>query len=259
MTTESYTGKTCLVTGAGGGLGKVIAQSFLEAGANVVLVDINTTRLAACKDELSAVHSDRVLALEVNITDEPSVERMMKEVVGKFKRLDVLVNNAGIMDHFDPVGELERAMWDRVIAVNLTAPMLTSKLAVNQMLAQEPTGGAILNVGSTSSLKGFAAGAAYTASKHGIVGLTRNTAVFYAKQGIRCVAILPGVMQTNVAEAWADRLNKDGWGMMEKTSAFQPALCDLSKVAKACLYLCSEAGTVCNGACVPIDNGWAAF
>ncbi|OCK73892.1 short-chain dehydrogenase/reductase SDR [Lepidopterella palustris CBS 459.81] len=259
MATASYKGKTVLVTGGAGGLGKAISTSFLEAGANVVLIDVNQERLTACADELSAAHSNRVLALKVNITDEAAVEKMMKDTVSKFGRLDVLVNNAGIMDHFDPVGELSKSLWDRVIAVNLTAPMLTSKLAVNQMLSQEPAGGAILNVASTASVKGFPAGAAYTASKHGIIGLTKNTAVFYSKKNIRCNAILPGPMQTNVADAFADGMNKEGYALMEKTSAYEPGACELSKVASAVLYLCSEAGSACNGACLPVDNGWAAF
>jgi len=255
----SYLGKTVIVTGAAGGLGKAISSAFLEASANVVLVDFNKARLASTSDEFSAAYSGQVLALEANLTDEAALEIMLREVLGKFGRLDVLVNNAGIMDKFDPVGELEKSMWDKVIAVNLTAPMMTSKLAVQQFLKQEPAGGAILNVASIASVKGFPAGAAYVASKHGVIGLTKNTAVFYAKQNIRCTAILPGPMQTNVADAYAGGLNKEGFAMMEKTAAFKPAVCELSKVAASVLYLCSEAGSVANGACVPIDNGWAAF
>jgi NAD(P)-dependent dehydrogenase (short-subunit alcohol dehydrogenase family) len=92
-----------------------------------------------------------------------------------------------------------------------------------------------------------------------VIGLTKNTAVFYAKKNIRCTAILPGVMHTNVADAFADGMNKEGYACMEKTAAFEPAPCELPKVASSVLYLCSEAGSVANGACVPIDNGWAAF
>ncbi|KAF2802773.1 putative short chain dehydrogenase/ reductase, partial [Mytilinidion resinicola] len=253
----SYSGKTVLVTGAAGGLGKAISTAFLEAGANVVIVDVNKARLSATDEELSAAHPGRVLALEANLTDEPALEEMMSTVLAKFGRLDVLVNNAGIMDLFDPVGDLEKSLWDKVIAVNLTAPMMTSKLAVNQFLKQEPQGGAILNVASTASVKGFPAGAAYVASKHGVIGLTKNTAVFYAKKNIRCTAILPGPMQTNVTDAFASGgMNKDGFAFMEKTAAFEPAVSPLPKVAASVLYLCSEAGSVANGACVPIDNGW---
>ncbi|KAF2494934.1 short-chain alcohol dehydrogenase [Lophium mytilinum] len=256
---ESYSGKTVLVTGAAGGLGKAISTAFLEAGANVVIVDVNKARLSATDEELSAAHSGRVLALEANLTDGPALEDLMSKVLAKFSRLDVLVNNAGIMDLFDPVGDLEKSLWDKVIAVNLTAPMMTSKLAVNQFLKQEPQGGAILNVASTASVRGFPAGAAYVASKHGIIGLTKNTAVFYAKKNIRCTAILPGPMQTNVGDAFASGMNKEGFAMMEKTAAFEPAVCPLPKVAASVLYLCSDVGSVANGACVPIDNGWLAF
>jgi NAD(P)-dependent dehydrogenase (short-subunit alcohol dehydrogenase family) len=155
--TDAYKDKTVVVTGAAGGLGRAIAQAFLLAAANVVLVDVNPARLATCSSELSTQHPGRVLAIQANITDETAVKGMIDAVVRKFSTLDVLVNNAGIMDHYDPVGTLERNVWDRVIAVNLTAPMLTSKHAINQFLEQR-RGGAILNVASTSAIKGFCAG-----------------------------------------------------------------------------------------------------
>ncbi|KAF2492329.1 dehydrogenase with different specificitie [Lophium mytilinum] len=256
--TDSYSGKTVVVTGAAGGLGRAIAQAFLSASANVVLVDVNPARLTACSSELSTSYPGHVHALQVNITDESAVEEMINTVVSKYSTLDVLVNNAGIMDHYDPVGSLEKAIWDRVIAVNLTAPMLTSKYAVKQFLEQEQ-GGAILNVSSTSALKGFIAGAAYTASKHGIIGLTKNTAVFYAKKNIRCSAILPGYMQTNVGDAFSDGMCEEGYDMMDKARAFGVDACELSKVAETVLYLCSQAGSICNGACVTVDNAWGAW
>jgi len=256
--TDTYKGKTVVVTGAAGGLGRAIAQAFLSASANVVLVDVNPARLAACYSALSPAHPGRVLSLQVNITDESDVKEMIDTVVGKFSALDVLVNNAGVMDHYDPVGTLKRNVWDRVIAVNLTAPMLTSKYAVGRFLEQGK-GGAILNVASTASLKGFISGAAYTASKHGVIGLTKNTAVYYAKKNIRCIAILPGPMKTNVADAFDDGFYEEGHKMMDTARAFEPEYCELNKVADTVLYLCSEAGSVCNGACVTVDNAWAAW
>jgi len=255
----SYAGKTVIVTGGAGGLGKAIATAFLEAGANTIIVDVHKGRLDETSTEFEAAHAGRILALQVNLTDGAAVVKMMEDVLAKFGRLDVLINNAGIMDLFDPVRDLERPMWDKIIAVNLTAPMVTSKLAVQQFLKQEPQGGAILNVASTASVKGFPAGAAYVASKHGLIGLTKNTAVFYAKQNIRCTAILPGPMRTNVGEAWANNVNKEGFALMEKAAAFEPAPCELPKVAASVLYLCSDTGSIANGACVPVDNGWAAF
>jgi NAD(P)-dependent dehydrogenase (short-subunit alcohol dehydrogenase family) len=154
----SYAGKTVIVTGGAGGLGKAIATAFLEAGANTIIIDVHKGRLDEASAEFEAAHAGRILALQVNLTDGPALDKMMEDVLAKFGRLDVLVNNAGIMDHFDPVADLERPMWDKVIAVNLTAPMMTSKLAVQQFLKQEPQGGAILNVASTASVKGFPAG-----------------------------------------------------------------------------------------------------
>jgi len=155
---DSLEGKACLVTGAAGGLGKAIAQAFLAAGAKVVLCDINAGRLKDTTDEFSTSYPDKVVALQADITNESAVEKLFEEALDKTHRLDVLVNNAGLMDKFDPVGTLEKQEWDRILAVNLTAPYLMTKAAVNQMLAQEPAGGTVINVASSASMAGFRAG-----------------------------------------------------------------------------------------------------
>lgn len=153
---KSLSGQTVLVTGAGGGLGKVIATKFLEAGANVVICDIHEERLKEASAELSAKGTLR--AVVADITSEESIRHLFDEITREFNRLDVLVNNAGIMDRFDPVGDLDRALWDKVIAVNLTAPYLVSKEAVRIMLAQPEPKGSILNISSVAGHSGAMAG-----------------------------------------------------------------------------------------------------
>jgi len=121
----------------------------------------------------------------------------------------VLCNNAGVMDYMQGVGELSDDIWRRVLSINLDGPMFTCRRAVRYMLTHG--GGSIINVGSTASLHGGAAGAAYTASKHALVGLTRSTAWMYAKKGIRCNAICPGGTATNIGETMPqDRLDAAG-------------------------------------------------
>ena len=124
------------------------------------------------------------------------------------------------MDKFDPAGEMDRSMWDRVIAINLTAPAMVTKRAVNMFLKHE-TPGAIVNIASIAGTRGYASGAAYTASKHGILGLTKNTGVYYAPQGIRCNAIMAGGMNTNIASAFMNGLNMEGLKTMRKTCKFK--------------------------------------
>ncbi|PLB53797.1 putative short chain dehydrogenase/oxidoreductase [Aspergillus steynii IBT 23096] len=250
--------KTVLVTGGAGGLGKAIATKFLEAGANVVICDIHEQRLREAAAELGV--KGRVKAVQADITSATDVQRLVDEVVAEFRQLDVLINNAGIMDRFDPVGDLDEGLWDRVMAVNLTAPYLLSKLAVRNMLAQGEgkRDGCIVNIVSVAAKAGWAAGAAYTASKHGLVGLTKNTASFYGNQGIRCNALMLGGMDTNIVDAFQSGINAVGLnkarGIM---AAVQAPLCQADQAADVCLSLaCGKGSKLINGACIPVDQGW---
>ena len=253
MASQSFSGKTVMITGSGGGLGKEIAIAFLSAGANLVLCDIDQDRMLATYRELEEIYPDQIFnASWTDITDEDSVEKLFLET----PQLDILINNAGISDKFDPVGDLDKKLWDKVLAVNLTGPFLTSKLAVQQMEGRG--GGVIINIGSIAGSAGYRAGAAYTASKHGLLGLTKNIAAFYGKKGIRCNALMPGGMRTNIGEAFANGINVEGQAIVRKTMANDVPLCDPKKIAATVLFLCSDAASDLNGACVPVDNGWTA-
>ncbi|KAF4537760.1 Short chain dehydrogenase/reductase family oxidoreductase [Lasiodiplodia theobromae] len=174
-------GKTCLVTGGAGGLGKAIVTAFLKAGANVIMCDINQERLKETSTELAGAGS--LTAVRADITNPAEVEDLFTEIAGKFPTLDVLVNNAAIMDRFDPVAELDLELWDKVLSVNLTAPFMMTKLALRAMLQQPNSNGCIINIASGSAKAGWLAGTAYTASKHGLIGLTKSTSSFYGAKG----------------------------------------------------------------------------
>ncbi|KAH7461750.1 hypothetical protein FOMA001_g18869 [Fusarium oxysporum f. sp. matthiolae] len=152
----SLSGKTCLITGGAGGLGKAIAIAFLKVGSNVVICDINEERVKQTSAELEGMGS--LLAKTVDITKLSEVQQLFDEISSKFVKLDILINNAAIMDRFEPVGDVDLELWDRVLAVNLTAPLLLSKLAVQGMLLQEITNGSIINIASGSAKAGWLAG-----------------------------------------------------------------------------------------------------
>ncbi|KAJ5624433.1 Glucose/ribitol dehydrogenase [Penicillium lagena] len=259
MSEQILAGKTCLVTGGAGGLGKVIATKFLEAGANVVICDVNDDRLQQTSTELSSKGPFK--AIKTDITNQAEVQSLFDQLIQAFGKIDVLINNAGIMDKFDPVGDLDFELWDRVMAVNLTAPFLLSKLAVRNMLEQPQPDGRIINIVSVAGKAGWAAGAAYTSSKHGLVGLTKNTASFYGNKGIRCNALMMGGMQTNIADSLKTGMNMDGYGLAAPIlEAVKAPLVDLDEVAGFCLNMTYGKGaSVINGACISLDNGWTGM
>ncbi|KAK6215657.1 hypothetical protein QIS74_08676 [Colletotrichum tabaci] len=253
-------GKTCLVTGGAGGLGKAVTAAFLDAGANVVICDSNAKRIEATLAELRT-RGGNLTAVTADITDRGQVQSLFDDIAGRFGTLDVLVNNAAVMDRFDPVGDVELDLWDKVLAVNLTAPLQLSKLAVRSMLSKPEPAGCIINIASGAATAGWLAGTAYTASKHGLVGLTKSTAAFYGPKGIRCNALMIGVIGgTHLNEAFRDGCHEEGRQKLgEIFSGVRPQPCKVDDVAGICLSLASGPGwgTV-NGALIAVDNGWTS-
>ena len=141
----SSKGKTAIISGGCGGLGRSIAEEFLAQGANIVICDINSQLIRDFNEQVASKAQDRTLVLELNITDESQIDKLFAETEQRFGCPDYLINSAGMMDKFDPVGDLDRRWWDRVIALNLTAPMSMSNRAVNAMLKAEKKG-AIVNI-----------------------------------------------------------------------------------------------------------------
>lgn len=276
--TNTLAGKTCLVTGGASGLGKAIAAKFFSEGANVVICDVNEERLQQTLTELQTYKSgdNGLNGFKVDVTSAEEVQGLFDEIARRYLKLDILVNNAGIMDKFDPVGTVELEEWEKVMAVNVTAPMLLSRLAVQSMLSPSSRGGCIINIVSLAGKAGFIAGelwkfgvpmyvlistrigAAYTTSKHAMVGLTKNTASFYGGKGIRCNALMCGGMDTNIVDAFKTGVNAEG---LQKACAqsdlMNPGNCDVKEVAEVCLWL--TGAEVINGACIPVDKGWSGM
>jgi len=252
----SLASKVAIITGAGGGLGKYVAKAFIAAGAKTVLVDVNKEYLSAAVSELGAdAH-----AVQGDVTSETSVQSIIDETVQKFGGVDVIVNNAGIMDNFAPVGDVDVKAWEKVLAVNLTGPMLMSRAGIKHFLAKETPGGVILNVSSLGGLFGNRAGAAYTSSKHALIGLTKNTAAAYHKKNIRCNVICPGAMpNTNIQDAFKAGVHEENQQLAFSTMAMQPNMVDLGEMANVAVFLCSDLSKTLSGAVIAADGGWGAF
>ncbi|KAI3399562.1 hypothetical protein diail_6584 [Diaporthe ilicicola] len=258
---------TVIVTGAGGGLGKAIATAFLAAGSNVAICDVNQGRLTATEQEWAAAgyKPEQMLTTTTDVSDPASVQSLVDAAAARFGRLDVLVNNAGVMDDFSPAGECPSELWARVLGINLNGPFYATRAAVAQFQKQEGGGGGgggglIINICSAAAKSGHSAGAAYTASKHGLLGLSKNTAFAYADKGIYTVAFLLGGMNTNVADALAKGINKDFYQKSHQSmEEFDPEKhrVPVENVAKYCVFL-SDRGMAksANGACLEFTNNW---
>jgi NAD(P)-dependent dehydrogenase (short-subunit alcohol dehydrogenase family) len=250
------TGKVAVITGAASGIGLAIATRFATAGATIIAGDWNAARLEAAVDQIRA-SGGTIVGQQGDIGEQTAADALIAMALATHGRLDVLCNNAGVMDHMQGVGELDDEVWRRVLRINLDGPMFTSRRAVRQMRQQG--GGAIINIASIGGLHGGAAGVAYTVSKHALIGLTRNTAWMYAKQGIRCNAICPGATATNIAETMPpDQLDPAGAARAGEYAALIPAVLDPADIAALALFLASDEARHVNGAIITADAGWTA-
>lgn len=249
-------GKVAIITGAASGIGLAIASRFAAEGASIVAADWNAQRLDEAVGRIRA-EGGAITGVQGNIADQATAESLIARALDAYGRLDVLCNNAGVMDYMQGVGELSDDVWRRALGVNLDGPMFTCRRAVQHMLAHG--GGAIINVASTAGIRGGAAGAAYTASKHALVGLTRNTAWMYAKRGIRCNAICPGATATHIGETMPpDRIDPVGAQRAGEFDALAPATLDPADIAALALFLAADESAHINGAIIPADGGWTA-
>lgn len=243
-------GRISLITGAGSGIGRAMAIAFAKAGSSVVVCDID---LDSAK-ETAATIGEAAIAVAADISDEASVSSLVDTAINTHGRIDVLCNNAGIMDTMALPADISLQLWERVLRINLTGTFLVTHAVLPHMLSQGS--GAIVNTASEAGIRGGAAGAAYTASKHGVVGLTRSVAWAYAKEGIRCNAILPGPTMTNIATNAT--FDPTGAARLSPVLALGERMAQPEQMAEAALFLASDAASFVNGAIMPVDGGWSA-
>lgn len=246
--------KVAVVTGAASGMGKAIAQVFAKEGAKVIVADLNIAGAEQVAEEI-VKNGGTAKAIEVNVAKLADIENMIDTAVNEFGTLDILVNNAGIMDGFEPVGDISEEKWDLIFDVNTKAVMRSMRKAVPIFL--EKGKGIIINIASTGGLNGAHAGAAYGASKHAVVGLTKNTGFMYAKEGIRCNAIAPGAVNTNISASMTN-VNQFGLSRAGVAHAVSPRTGEPEEIAQAALFLASDESSFVNGTVLVVDGGWTA-
>jgi len=251
---NTLTSQVALITGAGSGIGKAIAELFAKEGAKVVLTDIHQENIEAVAAEIIA-KGGTASCIAADISDKENVLLVMKHLMVTYHTLDILVNNAGVMDNFTPVADVSDELWEKVIGTNLKGPFLTCREAVPVFL--EKGSGSIINIASIGGLFGGRAGAAYTASKHGLIGLTKNLAYQYAEKNIRCNAIAPGGVNTNIV--YGMEPHPFGFERMSAGTGNAPPAANPDAIAELALFLASEKSAFMNGSVVTADGGWTAY
>lgn len=246
-----FEGKCVVVTGASSGMGRKIALDFAKEGATVIAVARRLERLEEIAKEAESF-AGKILPYQGDISLEEVNNSMIDYAVKECGKLDVLVNNAGIMDEFTPIGELTDELYNKVMAVNLNGPIYAMRKAVQVMLEQE-TKGNIVNIASIGGVCGARAGVAYTASKHAIVGASKNTAYMYAGK-IRCNVVCPGGVETEVMNSQTN-ISQFGVGrIMAGLDTSIPAG-KVEDISTAVLYIASDDAKFMTGAQIVIDGG----
>lgn len=247
-------GKSIVVTGASSGMGKAIVECFAREGANIIAIARRKERLDALAESLKDA-SGKVIPFAGDISNEQILNEAIDLAVKEFGRLDVLVNNAGVMDDMGPIGDVKNDMIEKVFSVNVYGPMYAMRKAVQVFLAQGD-GGNIINVASLGAMRSCA-GAVYTASKAAVVSLTKNTAYMYMPNGIRCNAIAPGGIATEISASMGVP-NMAGYGRVKNVLATAPAPGSPEQIASAALFLASDESSYVSGDVLLVDGGWAA-
>lgn len=246
--------KIVIITGASSGLGKETASLYAQEGAKVVAVARRMEKLKELANESKGFPGE-IIPYQADVGIGEDIEDIVAFTLEKYGQVDVLVNNAGIIDGHMPAGDMTDEMWDNVININLTAPMKLTRAVLSSMLKRET--GNIINVSSVGGLNGGRGGAAYVSTKHALIGLTKNVGFVYADKGIRCNAISPGSVPTEIGSSGS--VNELGLSKIMSGFSNAPRMGTSKEIANILLFLASDESSLINGTVITADAGWTAY
>lgn len=247
--------QVAVVTGAASGMGKQISLLFAKEGAKVVVSDLNLDGAKATVNDITS-QGGTAIAIKTNVAVEEDVQNLIDTTVQTYGTVDILINNAGIMDNMEPAADITDEQWEKIFAINTTSVMRSTRKVIPIFLDKHK--GVIVNIASAGGLYGARAGAAYTASKHAVVGFTKNTGFMYATEGIRCNAIAPGGVETNIGSTMT-KINHFGVSKQQLGMAINPRMGKAEEIAKVALFLASDDSSFVNGTIITADAGWSAY
>jgi NAD(P)-dependent dehydrogenase (short-subunit alcohol dehydrogenase family) len=241
-----FEGSVAVITGGGSGIGQATAHLFAARGARVVVADINGD---AAMQTAADLHDAE--GVQVDVTDRAAAAAMVARAIERYGRLDYAVNCAGVSSAYARTPDLAIEDWDRTLAVNLTGVFLCMRAEIPSILASG--GGAIVNVASAAGMMGVPGMSAYSASKHGVIGLTKSAALEFARKSLRINAVLPGTVRTPMIETFAghDEGVLDGMGKMQPIGRMAAP----GEIAEAIVWLCSDAASFVTGHAMAVDGG----
>ena len=245
-----FSGKTVIVTGAASGIGRATAARIAREGGRVVAVDISADKLTEFAASLEGHIDAEIVTVAGDITTQEWVDAI---VAAAGERIDALANVAGINDDFSPLHETTDAMWDRVLAVNVTGAFRLTRAVVPAMIAAGA--GSIVNIASEAGLRGSASGNAYTTSKHAVIGMTKSAAFMYGPNGVRVNAVAPGGVATGIP--FPPHVSEAGQARLQPFQASIPTLATAEQLAASITFLLSDDGVNLNGVVLPSDGGWS--
>lgn len=248
--------KVAIITGATAGMGKAMSELFSQEGASVVLFARREERLQNLVSEIEE-KGGKAVYYAGDVTNQEDIDNLVDLAMKEYGKIDIAINNAGIMDNFKTIVNVDDDLWEKVIDVNVTGPMRLYRAVIPKML--ENGGGSLVTVASIGGLYGKISGTAYTASKHAAIGMSKSTAWMYAKQNIRCNVIAPGGVNTEIAATMDPaKLDMEGYGTCAAFVEMNPKTGEAEEIAELALFLASDKASLINGAVVTADGGWTA-